>query len=70
MSDDWDILTEDIEVEWGAEPAPAERGWTLSREQLRLFVEFKVSIPPTVPEMARILERLVNAELITWGKPQ
>jgi hypothetical protein len=53
------------DVEWDEEEtsdavlhAQEEDNWTLTKEQLALFAKHKVSIPPKVPEIARLLAEI------------
>ena len=32
--------------------------WTLGRDELQLFYQHSISIPPTVPEVVRLLHKL------------
>ncbi len=61
MSDDWDTDTSEVTA-----PVAPEDNWRLSREQLQLFVEHHISIPPKMHEVVRLLEALETQRAIDW----
>ena len=45
-----------------------DRNWCITAEQLRLFVQYGISIPPKMAEVASVLERLFWEEKIDFTK--
>jgi hypothetical protein len=43
---------------WLPRKEDTDRNWSVTAEQLKLFVQYKISIPPKMAEVASVLERL------------